>query len=65
MFTFLNGSTNALTYVINLSIPSELPVTALRLGPKKTKNLFMFSVIVIKSRRIPTMCLALSTRGLG
>jgi hypothetical protein len=61
----LKGVTRSLTYRVSLSIPSELPVTDLRLGPKKTKNFFMFSVISRRSPSIPTMYLHLSTKGAG
>lgn len=59
------GITNYFTSKVSLSMPSEFPVTDLRLGPKKTKNFFMLEVISSRSRRIPTMYLHLSTRGAG
>jgi len=37
------GFTRDLTSLTKLSIPSESPVTALRFGPKKTKNFFNIS----------------------
>ena len=61
----LNGVTKSFTSKVSLSIPSEFPVTDLRLGPRKTKNFFIFSVTYSRSPRMPTIYLHLSTRGAG
>ncbi len=64
-FDSLNANTNYFTSIVSLSIPSEFPVTDFKLGPKKTKNFFIFSVINKRSLSILTMYLHLSTSGLG
>jgi hypothetical protein len=44
----MKGITNALTSLTRLSIPSELPVTDFKCGPKKAKNFTKVLVISYK-----------------